>query len=70
MENPAEEPQPTEGDYENERTRREIADRQEAAWLQCAAWAEQVFGSGFEPCCRHFLLDKLCDRSHNSSSVA
>ena len=50
--------EPTEQDRENATRRAEIAARFQAEYDQCAAWTEQVFGPGYEPSCRHFLLDK------------
>ena len=51
-------PQPTVQDYENERVRREIAARQEAEYTACLTWATKVFGPGWHPSHKHFLIDK------------
>jgi hypothetical protein len=45
-------------DRENARVRREIADRQEAVYSECLAWAQTAFGNGWRPSHRHFLLDR------------
>jgi hypothetical protein len=49
---------PSAQDIENARLRAEIAARFKAEYDQCAAWAEQLFGPGYEPSHRHFLVDK------------
>jgi len=49
---------PTAQDIENARIRQEIAARFQAEYNQCAAWAEQLFGTGYQPSHRHFLVDK------------
>jgi hypothetical protein len=49
--------QPTAGDHQNARVRREIAARQEAEYRECEAWALEAFGPGWLPSGRHFLLD-------------
>ncbi len=51
-------PQPTDADRENKRIRRAIAERMEAAWVACAAWALKAFGAGWSPAYRHFLVSK------------
>ena len=50
--------EPTVQDTENARVRAEIATRLQAEYDQCGAWAEEAFGPGYKPSCRHFLLDK------------
>src|SRR2546428_820672 len=51
-------PQPTDGDRENVRIRREIAERMEAEYVEVLKLALGAFGPGWEPSHRHFLLDK------------
>ncbi|SRR5579883_834065 len=50
--------QPSSQDIENARIRAEVAARFQQEFDQCAARAEQLFGPGYEPSHRHFLLDK------------
>jgi hypothetical protein len=49
-------PVPTDLDYENARVRRAIADRMEAEYIECLAWAQAAFGPGWRPSHRHFLV--------------
>lgn len=49
---------PSARDEKNARMRQEIAERFEAEYLQCLAWAETAFGLGWEPSGRHYILDK------------
>jgi hypothetical protein len=50
-------PEPTAQDQHNAAVRAEIAARFQAQHGECAAWAEQLFGPGWEPSCRHYLVD-------------
>jgi len=50
--------EPTPQDQENAARRQDIADRQNAEYARVLAWARQVFGRGWEPCGRYYLLDK------------
>src|ERR1043165_6501332 len=50
---------PTAQEYENARIREEIARAQEEQYAECCLWALKTFGPGWEPRCRHFLLDKI-----------
>jgi hypothetical protein len=43
---------------ENARKRREIADSQAQEYAECLHWAMEAFGPGWEPSCRHFLVEK------------
>lgn len=45
-------------DRENARVRQAIADVQERQWQECYLLARVAFGPGWEPSCRHFLVDK------------
>jgi hypothetical protein len=44
-------------DRENEQIRREVAERFEREIAQVRAWAQSVFGKGWEPAHRHFLVE-------------
>jgi hypothetical protein len=48
---------PTEQDRRNAAVRAEIAARFQADYEQCLAWAEPLFGQGFIPAYRHYLVD-------------
>lgn len=50
--------QPTAQDIDNATRRAEIAEAYQRDRDECAAWAEQVFGAGYEPIYRHYLVDK------------
>src|SRR5437879_2784613 len=50
--------QPTAWDHESARIRRDIAEKMQGEYDACQAWAVKVFGPGWEPSCRHFLLEK------------
>src|SRR5262249_26247136 len=45
-------------DAENAARRAEIAARLKAEYDRVKAWARRLFGSGWAPSCRRFLLDK------------
>src|SRR5438876_4024371 len=51
-------PEPTEQDWANACIRREIADRQEAEYVQCLQWSLGAFGPGWLPSHRHVLIEK------------
>lgn len=51
-------PEVTEGDRQNEKVRRAIADAQLAAYTEVLKWAMGAFGVGWRPSHRHFLLEK------------
>src|SRR5258707_588808 len=55
---PGQAPEPTEQDWENACIRREIADRQEAEYVQCLKWSLGAFAPGWPPTHRHFLIKK------------
>jgi hypothetical protein len=54
----ADPPEPTALDRENERRRREIADRQAEEYGQVLRWALGAFGPGWLPSGRHYLAGK------------
>jgi hypothetical protein len=45
-------------DREGERIRREIAEKQEAEYVECLKWALSAFGPGWLPSHRHMLVEK------------
>ena len=49
---------PTEYDHEIARIRLEIAQRQEAEYVECLTMALSAFGPGWHPSHRHFLIDR------------
>jgi hypothetical protein len=49
---------PTERDLDNARRREAIAEKQEAQYVQCLAWALGAFGPGWIPSHRHYLVEK------------
>ena len=51
-------PKSTEHDRQNARVRAEIAERQAKAYSQVLAWALGVFGPGWLPSHRHYLVDR------------
>jgi hypothetical protein len=51
-------PEPTDQDRKNARIRQVIAERQQAEYDRVLLWAQDTFGPGWLPSCRHFLLDR------------
>jgi hypothetical protein len=49
---------PTQRDIDNANFRQEIAEKQEREYVECLSLAIKVFGPGWEPSGRYFLLDK------------
>jgi hypothetical protein len=61
--------QPTAHDRESAAVRPAVAARFQAEYDQAKSWARELFGPGWLPSCRHFLLDKDDeDRARKDSS--